>query len=63
MTFHSPGDGHLEHLSYRGAMVRGVIALADKPEDGSERTVVFLDLRPVAAAVFYLSLTRPLDHL
>ena len=59
VTYHSPGDGHLERLSYRGAMIRGVIALADKPTDDSDTVVVFLDLRPVAAPVFFLSLATP----
>ena len=40
-------------------MIRDVIALADKPTDDSDTVVVFLDLRPVAAPVFFLSLATP----
>ncbi|CAE7220796.1 unnamed protein product [Symbiodinium sp. CCMP2592] len=50
VTFHAPPDGFLEHLSYRGSNVRSVLALVEKNPDGSQETVVLLDLRQVAGS-------------
>ena len=55
VSFHSPGDGDLERLFYRGTNVRSVLALADLQPGAEEDFVLFLDLRPMAASAICVS--------
>ncbi|CAE7562314.1 unnamed protein product [Symbiodinium sp. CCMP2592] len=57
VDFHTPGDGGLERVMYRGIRVRGVLALADHLF--SPQFVVFLDLRQVAEGVQFVVLDVP----
>ena len=58
-TFHSPSEGCAERVCYRGAMVRGIIALADRTFTEDNPLVVFLDMRPVGAAISFICPHRP----
>ena len=59
VSFHSPGDGDLERLLYRGTNVRNVLALADLQPGAEADYVLFLDLRPMAASVQFVCLAQP----
>ena len=57
VDFHTPRQGSLERVMYRGIRVRGVIAIADRLF--AEQFVVFLDLRQVAEGVQFVVLEVP----
>ena len=56
-TFLTPADGFLERLSYRGSLLRGVIALVGYDAAGNIPPTIFVDLRQVAGASQFMNLT------
>ena len=58
VTFHSPGESCVCRVFYRGVNIRGIVALADRPQDDADTIVLFLDLRQLAAAPQFVCLDR-----
>ena len=57
VNFHTPRDGCLRDFLYKGAEVRGVIAITEAAADAN--IVVFLDLRQLAEGISFVTLDRP----